>query len=131
MQMTDTKLASWQEKIVNGFKNGEMTIMMSGRHTGKSQIAAYARMFNDIYSQPLSDLILSEGKVYGARYYCVQPIGGDWKEMELWCHETFKGTGPIWGEKAPEPAQRWYMNNRKFWFRTEKDRNWFIVRWSK
>jgi hypothetical protein len=25
---------------------------------------------------------------------------------------------------------RWYMNNRKFWFKTEKDRNWFMLRWS-
>jgi len=115
-----------------GFKRGELAITMSGRRAGKSMLnAAYGRLYNDIFEQPVSDLILSEGKVYGARYYCVQPIGGSWKDMELWCTETFGPTvGSIWGESpVPQPGQRWYMNNRKFWFRTEKDRNWFTLRW--
>jgi hypothetical protein len=98
-----------------------------------TQMAAYKRLFDDIYQRPVEDLILSEGTVYGARYYCVHPVGGSWMEMEVWCLDTFGDPGSkMWGEdKAPEPALRWYMNNRKFWFRTEKDRNWFIVRWSK
>ena len=137
--MNDYKLKPYQEALITaiqngGIKCGEMMIMSSGRQTGKSVLnAAYGRLFNDIYYQPLSDLILSEGRVYGARYYCVQPIGGNWKEMELWCTETFGSTaGSIWADdKTPEPAERWYMNNRKFWFRTEKDRNWFTLRWSK
>jgi hypothetical protein len=52
--------------------------------------------------------------------------------MEAWCVEMF-GEGnvsPIWGEeKAPEPAQRWYTNNRKFWFRDEQDRMIFVLKW--
>jgi len=91
---------------------------------------ALKRLIADINANPISDLVLSEGTVYGARYYCVEPVGGNWPEMELWCHETFKDTGPIWGETTPNPAQRWYANNRKFWFRTEQDRNWFMLRWS-
>jgi len=91
---------------------------------------ALKRLMDDINANPITNLQLSEGTVYGARYYCVEPIGGNWPKMELWCYETFKDTGPIWGETAPNPAMRWYANNRKFWFRTEKDRNWFIMRWS-
>lgn len=139
--MTESfKPLPYQEALITaiqngGFKRGEMMIMSAGRQTGKSMLnAAYSRLWNDIYQQPVTDLILSEGTVYGSRYYCVQPVGGSWKDMELWSTETF-GAGnvhSIWGEeRAPEPAQRWYMNNRKFWFRTEKDRNWFILRWSK
>lgn len=130
----DWKLNPWQQQMVTGMKKGEMTIMMGGRQTGKSQMNAYARMFNDIMNsnKPVSDLLLSEGKVYGARYYTVEPVGGSWLEMETWCTKVF-GEGnisPIWGEeKAPEPALRWYANNRKFWFRSEKDRDWFIVMW--
>ena len=92
---------------------------------------ALKRLIDDINANPITDLQLSEGTVYGARYYCVEPVGGNWPEMELWCHETFNDTGPIWGETTPNPAMRWYANNSKFWFRTEKDRNWFIMRWSR
>jgi hypothetical protein len=39
-------------------------------------------------------------------------------------------TGSTWGEKAaPEPAMRWYMNNRKFWFRDQKDQLMFVMKW--
>ena len=128
------ELEPWQQRALNTFK-GRGTIQITGRQLGKSVAqAAYKRLFDDIYSNPVQDLILSEGTVYGSRYYCVQPVGGSWLDMETWCTETFGpgNTHSIWGEeRAPEPALRWYMNNRKFWFRTEKDRNWFIVRWSK
>ena len=112
---------------------GQGTVQITGCCAGKSYWTGQAidRLMRDIMQQPISDLVLSEGTVYGARYYCVEPVGGNWPEMELWCYETFKDTGAIWGEKAPEPAMRWYANNRKFWFRTEQDRNWFVLRWSR
>lgn len=103
------------------------------RQHGKSQIQAYMRMFNDIYGQPLEKLICTEGKVYGARYHCVEPVGGSWLEMETWAISAFGEPGSIWRETkdlSPEPGKRWYMNNRKFWFRQEKDRTMFILRWS-
>jgi hypothetical protein len=91
---------------------------------------ALTRLMADINANPISDLQLSEGRVYGSRYYCVEPIGGSWPEMELWCYETFGDTGAIWGESTPNPAQRWYGNNRKFWFKELKDRDWFIIKWN-
>jgi len=124
----------WQQQLFTGMRQGEMMIMMSGRHTGKSQMAAYARMFDDILAaRPVTDIQLGEGTVYGARYYTAQPEGGNWKEMEAWCSQTYGAHGgAIWGadpNKAPLPSARWYMNNRKFWFRKEQDRDWFLIKW--
>jgi hypothetical protein len=112
---------------------GKGLIQVTGRNIGKSAFSAQAidRLMRDLNSQPVSDLTLSEGRVYGARYYCVEPVGGNWPEMEAWCYRTFgDDTSPIWGaDTAPEPAQRWYKNNRKFWFRNEADRTMFILKW--
>lgn len=112
----------------------ELTIMMAGRNVGKSWYSKQAidRLIRDLNSQPIEDLVLSEGRVYGARYYCIEPVGGNWLDMETWCVNTFGTRGDnMWGnKKAPEPAHRWYANNRKFWFRNERDRTLFIMRWS-
>lgn len=94
---------------------------------------ALKRMIDDLRNNPIEQLILSEGKVYGARYYCVEPVGGNWLDMEIWCLDTYGETSSIWSETknlTPEPLKRWYMNNRKFWFRESKDRDWFILRWN-
>ena len=126
-------LMPWQKDLVTGIRKGEMTIMMSGRQAGKSMMSQYANLWNDIFSgnNKVLDIKLSTGTIYGSRYYTAEPIGGDWAAMEKWCTETFgKGSRALWGEKkAPEPALRWYANNRKFWFKSEKDRDWFIVMW--
>ncbi len=132
-------LYPWQQQIFDqitssGIKPKEILVMTAGRSVGKSMFSAQAlkRMMDDINSRPVEDILLSEGKVYGSRYYTAEPIGGNWPEMEAWCYKTFgDDVSPIWGaDKAPEPAQRWYKNNRKFWFREQKDRDWFILRWS-
>jgi hypothetical protein len=87
-------------------------------------------------------LIYDTGTVYGKRYYTVHPVLEPdrinpqkhqiWTDMLEWCIQTF---GPcktaIWGENPiPEPTERWYVNNRKFWFREQRDRDWFTLRWS-
>ena len=135
------KLHPWQEKILidiesGGVKPGEMMVMTAGRKVGKSRFSAQAleRLMRDLNSQPITDLILSEGKVYGARYYCVEPVGGNWREMEDWVIETYgASTGSIWAQEVdkatPLQCERWYANNRKFWFRNLKDRDWFIIKW--
>jgi hypothetical protein len=56
----------------------------------------------------------------------------DWNTMMTWCEETFGPTGSLWAETkslTPEPNQRWYANNSRFWFLEEKDLNWFVLRW--
>jgi hypothetical protein len=129
----------YQKKLwdqLGGVKPGEMYVITSGRQVGKSMFTAQAidRLMRDINSQPVEDLVLSEGQVYGARYHCVAPIGGNWREMEDWCINTYgETTGSIWAEevdkKTPAPGERWYANNRKFWFRKESDRTLFILKW--
>jgi hypothetical protein len=130
-------LMPWQENILdqvmNGAKPGQITTMTSGRGVGKSHFTQQAidRLMRDLNSQPVSDLVLSEGTVYGSRYYCVEPVGGNWPDMETWCLDTYGNPGSLWDKnKAPEPNARWYMNDRRFWFRTQRDRDWFIIRWS-
>ena len=127
----------WQLTLLDKmtqYKGKELKIFTGGRNLGKSAFsgAAFQRLWDDLHRRPVEDLKLTEGTVYGSRYYCVQPVGGSWHEMEHWCHETFgEITGhSIWAEeKAPDPAQRWYMNNRMFWFRDDADRLIFVMRW--
>ena len=127
----------WQQNIfdqitASGFKPGQLMVISAGRQTGKSMFTQQAieRLMRDLNSQPVSDLTLSEGTVYGARYYCVEPVGGNWPDMETWCLDTYGNPGSVWDKnKAPQPNARWYMNDRRFWFRTERDRDWFIIRW--
>jgi hypothetical protein len=129
------ELYPYQKPILNGFKPGEITIMMAGRQMGIAAFGqALQRLMDDIMLRPVEDLVLSEGSVYGSRYYCIEPVGGNWREMEDWCINTFgSSTGSIWAEEmlkqSPKPKERWYGNNRKFWFQEEKDRDWFILKW--
>ena len=86
------------------------------------------------------ELACSIGTIYGLRYYTVEPKNLEWQEtramwedMMLWCRNQFGETGSLWQETknlTPEPNQRWYANDRKFWFRDEADRTMFILRWS-
>ena len=86
-----------------------------------------------------SDIIIEykcdEGRVFGSRYYTVQPIlpywnSNDstpmWDDMMRWCVHIY-GPAPIDGVWTPNA--RWYANNSKFWFRKLEDRNWFMLRW--
>ena len=126
-------IPAWQEQLIDKmtqFKGRGLT-QITGRQAGKSTIDAYMRLWNDIHAQPIEDLKLNTGTVYGSRYYTVEPVGGNWLEMQEWCLNQFGDSGKhIWGEKeTPEPQQRWYMNNRKFWFRSEQDQLMFVMKW--
>ena len=126
---------TWQLDMLDKMTKykGKGVVQVTGRQVGKSQFTsqAFQRLWDEIHNRPVEELKLSEGTVYGSRYYCVEPVGGNWAQMEIWCWEHFgHSEGSIWSEeKAPEPAQRWYMNNRKFWFRDEVDRTMFILKW--
>jgi len=129
-------LYPWQERLVDAMiKNkGQKMTMFTARQLGKSARTQQAidRLMRDLTSKPVSDLILSEGQVYGSRYYCVEPIGGNWLDMEVWALDTYGGTGSIWGQAdndVPGTNARWYMNDSKFWFRHEEDRTMFVLRW--
>ena len=129
-------IPDWQMNVLNklqGVKKGELSLTMAGRRSGKSQMSsvAFQRLWDELHRRPVEDLKLTEGTVYGSRYHCVEPVGGSWIEMQEWCFNQFGDSGKhIWGEKeTPTHPQRWYMNNRKFWFRDEQDRLMFVMRW--
>lgn len=128
----------WQEKLLIdiesfGIKPGEMKIMMSGRGVGKSVVQAYSRLWEDLSKRPIEDIVLAERRVHGARFYTAEPIGGSWLEMETWAMDTYGGPGEFWSRHdfAWPECPRWFMNDRKFWFRNERDRTLFILRWSR
>jgi hypothetical protein len=74
-------------------------------------------------------LNIDEGRIYGSRYYTIQPRASirNWFDMENWCIETF---GPTPKDGVWTPNARWYANNAKFWFREQKDLEWFLLKWS-
>ena len=81
------------------------------------------------------ELRVEEGRIYGARYYTVQPLfnadpitwfRNEWDEMVEWSVETY---GPTPVDGVWTPGARWYTNNAKFWFRSMDDAHWFILRW--
>jgi len=130
------ELEPWQQRALETMTKykGRGVVQITGRNTGKSQFSsqAFKRLWDDLHQRPIENLVLSEGTIYGSRYYTVEPVGGNWMEMEMWAIQTYGETGSLWHESknlTPEPLQRWYMNNRKFWFRDEKDRTMFILKW--
>jgi hypothetical protein len=125
-------LHPWQMdmlKKLEGFKPSELMIISAGRGTGKSTFNQQTidRLMRDLNNRPIENLVISEGRVHGARYYCVEPIGGNWLNMEKWATETFGAVGSVWA--LDPPSKRWYANDRKFWFRNEADRTMFILKW--
>ncbi len=126
---------SWQLDILDKMTKykGKGLIQITGRQIGKSAFStqAFKRMLDDLYNRPVENLILTENKINGCRYYCVQPEGGSWIDMEAWNIKTFGEPGDIWPKEGfvRSDMPRWVANNRKFWFRSEADRTMFVLKW--
>jgi hypothetical protein len=123
----------WQQNlfvdiVTGGVKPGEVMYMTAGRGVGKSVVTQQVidRLTRDLLNRPVEKLQFMEGRVHGAVYHVVEPIGGNWREMELWCEQCFGLKSEVWDKDLG----RWYANNRKFWFRKEQDRTLFAMRWS-
>ena len=134
--MTSPKLYPWQLDMLDKMTRykGKGLVQMTGRQMGKSTFSGQAlqRLIDDINHSPVENLILSEGTVFGARFFCVEPVGGSWLDMETWCLDTFGSASNVWDmQNNNYEVGRWYMNDRKFWFRNERDRNWFTIKWSR
>ena len=118
---------------VKGSKPGEMTVMMAVQRTGKSTLNSLMyQAMQEYFNPPLEGFDLTEKEMSGNNYYCVEPIGGNWAEMFDWAKETFGEPGDLWEAHQfvwPD-TDGWYANNRKFWFRNEKDRTLFLMKWS-
>lgn len=98
------------------------------RGLGSIDSNVWKQHYRRFFVRPLEDIVQSTGTVYDMPYTTCEPIGGDWWAMEAWCTETFGATGVngVW-----EPDERWYANNRKFWFRDESDAIMFMLRWGR
>lgn len=83
------------------------------------------------------ELIISENRLYGSRYYTVQPKiewihidnwgeFSSWFKIHAWCNDTY---GPSPKDGVWTPNARWYVNDSKFWFREHKDLEWFLLKW--
>lgn len=125
------QLQPWQKMFIENMMQNKalQRLEIANRNAGKSHILSHAirRLIDDMLNRPVENLIVSEGKIYGALYYCIEPIGGNWAAMEIWCTDTFGDVSDIW---QTSDCGRWYMNDRKFWFRNLKDRDWFILKWN-
>ena len=104
------------------------TIMKMTRQAGKSTIVKDWAKTLQQFVQGFR-LELSEGTVFGQKYYCVEPQGWiwrdfDWKDMVEWCESTMERES-----KTITPNLRWYVNSGQFWFRDEADRTMFVMRW--
>ena len=114
-------------------------IMSAGRQTGKSYFTQYTidRLMRDLNSRPIEELVLGKSTYMDTQYYTVEPIGGNWLDMETWCVDTFGDRSNVWDITASYSDEqlawrergRWYANDRKFWFRNESDRTMFILKW--
>jgi hypothetical protein len=74
----------------------------------------------------------STGKVFGKEYLTVAPMNAEglWSDMMSWMVTTFGPSGTTENPGCWTADQRWYANNAKFWFRNQKDRDWFVLRWN-
>lgn len=81
------------------------------------------------------NLLVQQGTVYEESYWtvhpyrfsCVDECVSCWNQMMEWTVDTF-GPAPVDGIWTP--GARWYANNAKFWFRDQRDRDWFLLRWN-
>lgn len=83
-------------------------------------------LLSNIFFKGMSQLIISTGTVFGEEYYSVEPVGGDWVIIVDWCYTSYGDPS----DPKNEAGGRWYVENRKLWFRDQKDRDWFVLRWN-
>jgi len=69
--------------------------------------------------------------VYGIPYYQIDPVvsAQEWPDMMTWCVENFGASGSEEWPGVWSASQRWYANNGRFFFLSEKDLNLFLLRW--
>ncbi len=129
-------LYPWQQTILidiesYGLKAGKMPVITAGRNVGKSFMNQQAidRLMRDLNSRPVEQIVVTERRIYGSRFYTAEPIGGNWPEMEAWAHKTYGPPSDVWVSAENLPNCRWFANDRKFWFRNEADCTMFVLKW--
>ena len=122
------KLPKWQQDAIDKLGVDGRLYMNMARQSGKStMIKDWAKTLEQFVQG--FRLELSEGTVFGQKYYCVEPQGWIWrdfefKDMQAWCESTMERESD-----TITPNLRWYVNGGQFWFRDETDRTMFVMRW--
>jgi hypothetical protein len=122
------KLPKWQQDAIDKQGVDGRLYMNMARQSGKSTIVKNWAKTLEQFAQGFR-LELSEGTVFGQKYYCVEPQGWIWrdfefKDMQAWCESTMERESD-----TITPNLRWYVNGGQFWFRDETDRTMFVMRW--
>lgn len=76
-------------------------------------------------------LTIGEDFTYDQPYWAEPDLGGDWEyrheryqEIHEWTSNTFGRHTLAWNNP------RWSASNRRYWFKNEKDRTMFVLKWS-
>ena len=78
---------------------------------------------------------LAVEELYNRPYYTATPNilvderSSQWQEMKDWC-ETVLRARNSWPDMWSPFRMCWYANRNKFWFRSERDRDFFIKRFT-
>jgi hypothetical protein len=123
----EPKLKPHQQFVKDCLQDNPKKIVMNmSRQIGKSNLHHISRLLKDVFHQRMDRLLVDTGTVFGEEYYSVAPVGGDWLSMISWCYKTYGSDS----DPLKEAGGRWYQENRKLWFREQKDRDWFVLRWN-
>ncbi len=122
------KLEPYQQTIKTAIEDGSKVVLSTARQMGKSDLnwKHIQDLLVNVLHKNMSQLIIDTGTVFGEEYWSVEPVGGDWLAIMEWCHKTYGNHS----DPRKEPGGRWYTESRKIWFREQKDRDWFVLRWN-
>jgi hypothetical protein len=122
-------MTDYQKKMYEAYcaVDTAMTMQMA-RQAGKSTVVKDWAKTLEQFAQGFR-LELSEGTVFGQKYFCVEPQGWIWRDFEFkdmvsWCEATMEREAD-----TITPNLRWYTSGGQFWFRDELDRTMFVMRW--
>ena len=115
--------ALWDKLNEGGFKQGELSVMSSGRQIGKS-------MWNNVWNNLCREILLEPMKEqkykFSRKWHIGQFQWKDQQEVHEWCQENF---GPML--RTPDAWSRWKtMPGNQIAFRDEGDLVLFILRWA-
>lgn len=106
----------------------DKAVVQVARQSGKSTLpwTHLSTLLKDVLHKDMARLIISTGTVFGQEYHSVEPVGGDWVGIIEWCYTTYGDPS----DPKFEAGGRWYTERRTIWFRDQKDRDWFVLRWN-
>lgn len=98
---------------------------------GVQPMATNINVFNWSTETKPDELHIGYDPTYNQPYWVQPELGGlfsrrheRYQEINDWCNQTFGASTEGWNNP------RWSASNRKYWFKYEKDRTLFVMKWS-